>query len=162
MAACGAELISVDTHLMRGPCRRQQVPSAARVCLHDGRGRWGPGRATGLPVSFNLLVPRVCTSLFKGLLVPAKCPGSLWATGSISSSPSELCRTAFLSNVLVFTSLEVLGCYHAFSQQTWMNSVRAQDPCMDECMHAKSLQSYRTPCDPLDCSPPGSSVHGIF
>ena len=23
-------------------------------------------------------------------------------------------------------------------------------------------QLYPTPCDPMDCSPPGSSVHGIF
>ena len=27
---------------------------------------------------------------------------------------------------------------------------------------AKSLQSCRTLCDPIHCSPPGSSVHGIF
>ena len=27
---------------------------------------------------------------------------------------------------------------------------------------AKSLQSYPTLCDPIDSSPPGSSVHGIF
>ena len=27
---------------------------------------------------------------------------------------------------------------------------------------AKSLQSCLTPRDPMDCSPPGSSVHGIF
>ena len=27
---------------------------------------------------------------------------------------------------------------------------------------AQSLQSCRTLCDPLDCSPPGSSVHGIL
>ena len=27
---------------------------------------------------------------------------------------------------------------------------------------AKSLQSYRTLCDPIDSSPPGFSVHGIF
>ena len=27
---------------------------------------------------------------------------------------------------------------------------------------AKSLQSCPTPCDPLDCSPAGSSVHGIL
>ena len=27
---------------------------------------------------------------------------------------------------------------------------------------AKSLQSCPTPCDPIDGSPPGSSVHGIF
>ena len=29
-------------------------------------------------------------------------------------------------------------------------------------MHAKSLQSCLILCDPIDCSPPGSSVHGIF
>ena len=27
---------------------------------------------------------------------------------------------------------------------------------------AKSLQSCPSLCDPMDCSPPGSSVHGIF
>ena len=27
-------------------------------------------------------------------------------------------------------------------------------------VHAKSLQSCLTPCNPTDCSPPGSSVHG--
>ena len=27
---------------------------------------------------------------------------------------------------------------------------------------AKSLQSCPTLCDPIDSSPPGSSVHGIF
>ena len=30
------------------------------------------------------------------------------------------------------------------------------------CMHAQSLQSCPTLCDPKDCSPPGSSVHGIL
>ena len=29
-------------------------------------------------------------------------------------------------------------------------------------MHAKSLQSCLTLCDLMDCSPPGSSVHGIL
>ena len=29
-------------------------------------------------------------------------------------------------------------------------------------VRAKSLQSCRTLCDPKDCSPPGSSVHGIL
>ena len=28
--------------------------------------------------------------------------------------------------------------------------------------HAKSLQSSSTLCNPLDCSPPGSSIHGIL
>ena len=42
--------------------------------------------------------------------------------------------------------------------------------CQHLCLHqvyyyvlrAKSLQSSRTFCDPMDCSLPGSSVHGIF
>ena len=29
-------------------------------------------------------------------------------------------------------------------------------------MHVKSLQSSLTLCDPMDCSPLGSSVHGIL
>ena len=29
------------------------------------------------------------------------------------------------------------------------------------CVHAQSLQSCPTLCSPMDCSPPGSSVHGI-
>ena len=28
------------------------------------------------------------------------------------------------------------------------------------CMYTKSLQPYVTLCDPMNCSPPGSSVHG--
>ena len=31
-----------------------------------------------------------------------------------------------------------------------------------ECMCAKSLQLCSTLCDPTDCSPPGSSVHGVL
>ena len=30
------------------------------------------------------------------------------------------------------------------------------------CVHAKSPQSCLTLCDPMDCSQPGSSVHGIL
>ena len=30
------------------------------------------------------------------------------------------------------------------------------------CVHAKSLQLCLTLCDPMDCSPPGSSVYGIL
>ena len=32
----------------------------------------------------------------------------------------------------------------------------------DACMHANLLQSCPTLCDPMNCSPPGSSVHGIL
>ena len=34
--------------------------------------------------------------------------------------------------------------------------------CVCVCVHAKSLQSCLTLCNPMDCSPPGSSVHGIL
>ena len=30
------------------------------------------------------------------------------------------------------------------------------------CVHGKSLQLCLTLCNPMDCSPPGSSVHGIL
>ena len=41
--------------------------------------------------------------------------------------------------------------------QAWTKSL----PVHASCMHAKLLQSCLTLCDPIDCSPPGSSVHGI-
>ena len=34
--------------------------------------------------------------------------------------------------------------------------------CYRQDVHAKLLQSYLTPCDPMDCSPLGSSVHEIL
>ena len=33
---------------------------------------------------------------------------------------------------------------------------------MCACLPAKSLQLYPTLCNPMDCSPPGSSFHGIL
>ena len=37
----------------------------------------------------------------------------------------------------------------------------AQVKCL-RAASAKSLQLCPTLCDPIDCSPPGSSIHGIF
>ena len=34
--------------------------------------------------------------------------------------------------------------------------------CWPVCSHAKLLQSCLTLCDPMDCNPAGSSVHGIL
>ena len=36
------------------------------------------------------------------------------------------------------------------------------EACVCVCMCAQLLQSCLTLCDPMDCSPPGSSVHGIL
>ena len=38
-------------------------------------------------------------------------------------------------------------------EEVWLQSA---------CMCAQSLQSYPTLCDAMDCSPPGSSIHGIL
>ena len=51
---------------------------------------------------------------------------------------------------------------------TWMNpkdftlSELSQTHKNKQYMHAKSFQSYLILCDPMDCSPPGSSVHGML
>ena len=34
--------------------------------------------------------------------------------------------------------------------------------CLHTCLRAKSLQSCPTLCDPMDCSPPGFSVHRVL
>ena len=44
--------------------------------------------------------------------------------------------------------------------QSWIMPL--MKPCMHVCVHAKSLQSCLTHRDPVDCSPAGSSVHGIL
>ena len=39
-------------------------------------------------------------------------------------------------------------------------NIRGRDA--DLILHAKLLQLCQTLCEPMDCSPPGSSVHGIL
>ena len=53
---------------------------------------------------------------------------------------------------------------HSISCKRWVRvSIdRTPDIYIDACVYAKSLQSCPTLCDPLDYSPPGSSVHGIL
>ena len=53
----------------------------------------------------------------------------------------------------------LLGYYHLLFFLLW-NFVKAESSW--SCVGAQSLQSCWTLCDPMDCSPPGSSVHGIF
>ena len=40
--------------------------------------------------------------------------------------------------------------------------VRDDQNSLYVCVHAKSLQLCPTLCNPMDCSPPGSSIHGIL
>ena len=47
----------------------------------------------------------------------------------------------------------------SFILQRWVQEIFQFTPNL---MHARSLQSCLTLCNPMDCSPPGSSVHGIL
>ena len=56
--------------------------------------------------------------------------------------------------------------YHVFLLSVWLGSFsmtlsRSFHGAAGMCVWAKSLQSCLTLCDAMDCSPPGSSVHGI-
>ena len=55
-------------------------------------------------------------------------------------------------------------CSDRWSQahQIFASSHQPQPPSRAVCVQAQSLQSCLTLCDPMDCSPPGSSVHGIL
>ena len=44
-------------------------------------------------------------------------------------------------------------------QQVFFDYLLCQDTV---CVYAQSLQLCPTLCDPMDCRPPGSFVHGIF
>ena len=44
----------------------------------------------------------------------------------------------------------------------WVTELNWTELIHHECVRAKLLQSCLTLCDPIECSPPGSSVHGIL
>ena len=46
--------------------------------------------------------------------------------------------------------------------QDWKRSVFIPIPKKRKKEESEVTQSRPTPCDPMDCSPPGSSIHGIF
>ena len=49
----------------------------------------------------------------------------------------------------------------AYKQHAWKSSLKPQHAISVMCLSlTKSLQLYPLLCNPVDCSPPGSSVHG--
>ena len=62
-----------------------------------------------------------------------------------------------------------LWAQHSLTQAPFPSPSPSQNPlsrgplvCVCVCVHAKSLQLCSTLCNSMDCSPPGSSVHGIL
>ena len=52
--------------------------------------------------------------------------------------------------------------FKCLSAKEWLNLYKpiVLYSC-NKCVHAQPLQSCPTLCDPMNCSPPGSSLHGI-
>ena len=50
----------------------------------------------------------------------------------------------------------------ALHQLHYSSSQTLSEPGSDLSVSAQSLQACLTLCDPMDCSPPGSSVHGLL
>ena len=50
----------------------------------------------------------------------------------------------------------------AFADGFFTTSRATWEALLEKCVCAKLLQSHSTLCDLMDCSPPGSSVHGIL
>ena len=51
---------------------------------------------------------------------------------------------------------------HLNREGSWQSSLSPIGLNQGACMHAKSLQLCMTLCDPMDCAPPSSFVHGIL
>ena len=96
-----------------------------------------------------------------------------WVAISFSSAWKWKVKVKSLHRVRLFatpwTAAHQAPPFMGFSRQEYWNGVPLPSPC--ECtnasylyaLHAHSItQSCPTLCNPMDCSPPGSSVHGIF
>ena len=71
-------------------------------------------------------------------------------TEAVKSVPTQLCLTALWQ-----------GHHQAAALSCPQRTLNCVCVCVCVCVHART-QSCLTLCDPMDYSPPGSSVHGIF
>ena len=78
---------------------------------------------------------------------------------SHSSHRGNLCLAAPSRSVI---SVSCLHLPLATSKGEMLGAPPAEKSACVHALCAESLQSPPTLCDPVDCSPPGSSVHGIF
>ena len=75
--------------------------------------------------------------------------------GGLSRAVLVVTQTPFCPGVLLLVLFFFFLTYSFFIYLTECVLVAA-------CVHAQSLQSCLTLCDPMDCTPPGFSVHGIL
>ena len=101
--------------------------------------------------------PAFLFCIFPGPPAPGACPQHrqlpLWtlcSTSRQSPSPSPVSNTHFFP----FLS--------SFQTHPYCPHLAQTRLCLFSSVHAKSRQSCPALCHPMDCSPPGSSVHGIL
>ena len=79
------------------------------------------------------------------------------------SSLTEDTRLFIIGTIFIITDSSLaIPCLAMNAPTALKHSVYYSSNFADACMHAKSLQSCPTLCNSMDCSPPGSSVHGIL
>ena len=117
-----------------------------------------------LPFIYIVLIFKKLHEDLKKKLMFLVVPGLSWGTQDLWSS---LCHARHFScsmwDLVLLPGIEpwppVLG---AQSLSHWTTREVPPEVSFRICMCAKSLQSCLTLCDPMDCYPPGSSVHGIL
>ena len=116
-------------------------------------GEDGAGRAGGRPKPLGL--PRV----LRGLVIcvhPAMHPGKRSKAGGYARSTSPLCLKLICTTAASFIIPD------PNLPQTLTDLVVRRQHQIFVCVRAKSLQLHPTLCDPMDCSLPGCSVHGVL
>ena len=122
-------------------------------------------------IQFHKLLLRTCcmtSSLVPGIGELESVEEELWSPlithGSDHVIWAALPPPLPLPSLLLFLLLLILFYFQMdlpFQFIIWVLSLYWV-PLGHVCVHAKSLPSCPIHCDPVDCSPPGSSVHGIL
>ena len=90
--------------------------------------------------------------------LPSAATVSLCQLGVDAQTPGKLVREK-PEDVLPDRSLAMVG---GKTKGVEVQEILEHMGCNSSAVLAKSLQSCLTVCDPMGCSPPGSSVHGIL
>ena len=128
---------------------------AGQFTRSQSRAEEGGGRGWGHTEAISSPWPRVQTNRRKGKISQAK----HLMVSLVNSHNAQPCQNLMLLKIL-HTEPQFLP------PETGDNTRQLCDESYGGkakyLMHAKSLQSCPTLGDPMDCSPPGSSVHGIL
>ena len=89
-------------------------------------------------------------------------PGSVCSAGSIKWSRQQKAFVIYKDICFFLVMLSSLSPNEDDLKNACSLWAELKEVNLPSCMHAKLLQSCPTLCDPMNCSLPGSSVHGIL